>query len=213
MRFKIPDDVVHEIMARYQEWKPGIRSRLAEFRSVAVSKYFYELCYCLLTPQSKAIHCDEVVRVLEKNDFQNSEFNPEPFLHPSKSVYVRFHKTKSRRLIALKINYPHIVPLLASTVSTKDIRENVVRKITGLGYKEASHFLRNIGKTDVTILDRHILKNLLTIGAIKSLPKVISPKKYRELEAIFEDVAAQLNIPADELDLLLWSQETGYIFK
>ena len=45
----------------------------------------------------------------------------------------------------------------------------------GLGYKEASHFLRNIGLSeDIPILDRHILKNLVLLGAIDKVPSSIS---------------------------------------
>jgi len=38
--------------------------------------------------------------------------------------------------------------------------EWLVKNLTGLGYKEAGHFLRNIGSGKIAILDRHILRNL-----------------------------------------------------
>jgi thermostable 8-oxoguanine DNA glycosylase len=34
-----------------------------------------------------------------------------------------------------------------------------------------------------------------------------------EIEALFEDLAVTLGIPIDELDLLLWRRETGFLLK
>lgn len=79
--------------------------------------------------------------------------------------------------------------------------------------KEASHFLRNIGRTGVTIVDRHILKNLVRIGLLVEWPKSISEQNYLRIEALFEDLAEELGIPADELDLVLWSRETGMVLR
>lgn len=80
--------------------------------------------------------------------------------------------------------------------------------------KEASHFLRNIGfsNNQIAILDRHILKNLKAQNLIKET-KIKSEKHYLEIEQIYLNYAKETNIPADELDLLWWSQENGEIFK
>ena len=76
----------------------------------------------------------------------------------------------------------------------------------GLGYKEASHFLRNIGKNDgLAILDRHILRNLKRLGLINLIPKSISKKQYLAIERRFSIFAKDLGIAFDALDLLFWS--------
>lgn len=83
-----------------------------------------------------------------------------------------------------------------------------------MGYKEASHFLRNIGLADdLAILDRHILKNLKIFGIIEEIPKSLSKKKYLEIEEKMRNLANEVNIPLSHLDLLFWSKETGEIFK
>lgn len=52
-----------------------------------------------------------------------------------------------------------------------------------MSYKEASHFLRNVGfGEDIAILDRHILKNLVKLEVINELPKTLTPKLYLEIE-------------------------------
>ena len=84
----------------------------------------------------------------------------------------------------------------------------------GLGYKEASHFLRNIGVgLDLAILDRHIIKNLKRYGVIEEVPKSLTPKKYLEIEEKMKEFARRIDIPMPELDLLFWSMETGEVFK
>ncbi len=90
----------------------------------------------------------------------------------------------------------------------------LVRNIKGFGYKEASHFLRNIGMgKDIAILDRHILKNLKRYGAIKKIPSHMSTRQYLDIEDKARRFARKIRIPLDELDLLFWSRETGEIFK
>ena len=89
-----------------------------------------------------------------------------------------------------------------------------MQNIRGLGYKEASHFLRNIGLgEDIAILDRHILRNLAMIGLIEDTPNSMSRKKYLQIEGEMAEFAKQIRIPLSHLDLLFWYKETGEIFK
>ena len=102
-------------------------------------------------------------------------------------------------------------------LNTKDAfktREWLVKNIKGLGYKEASHFLRNIGYgRDIAILDTHILKTLKKLGIIRKIPPYISKRNYCKIEDRMRRFARKKGIPLEELDLLLWSSETGFIFK
>lgn len=83
-----------------------------------------------------------------------------------------------------------------------------------MGYKEASHFLRNIGKgQDLAILDRHILKNLKLLNVIEKIPDSMPPKKYLELEQTMREFSKEIGIPLDHLDIVLWYKETKKIFK
>ena len=183
----------------YAQRKKEIKQRLNEFSRVKGDAVFYELCFCLLTPQSNAHKCDKAVQLLREKDFLNRNMNPLKYL----KSHTRFHNHKSTYLLALKRQYP--------TIELK--RDFLVQNIKGMGLKEASHFLRNIGYRDLAILDRHILKNLKKYGAIKEIPKTLTPKKYFEIEEKFKQFSKKVNIPMDELDLLFWSRETGEVFK
>lgn len=78
--------------------------------------------------------------------------------------------------------------------------------------KESSHFLRNIGYFDVAIIDKHII-NLLVSEELIEKPKTISVKKYLDIEKLLRELAYKTELTLGELDLYLWSEETGKILK
>jgi len=87
------------------------------------------------------------------------------------------------------------------------------RSVRGIGYKEASHFLRNVGYRGYAILDKHLLGRLAEFGVIES-PKPPSTKmKYLAVEEKLKLFAESVGIDFDELDLLLWYTKTGEILK
>jgi len=89
-----------------------------------------------------------------------------------------------------------------------------VQNVKGIGYKEASHFLRNIGfEQNLAILDRHIVRNLQFVGVIKEIPGSLSKGRYFEIEKRMMEFSKAVQIPMSHLDLVLWYKETGEIFK
>ena len=210
---KLDNTRIQPLLGLYNERKPAIQARLLDFLRVHPSEYFYELAYCLMTPQSSALHADRVVTVLRDRKFLETGFDPENILR-SKEHYIRFHKNKSRYLLATRLTLDVILSALSYGDSSDAMREWLVKNVKGLGYKEASHFLRNIGRSDgLAILDRHILRNLRRYGVIRSIPASLSRKRYLSIEKRFKKFAATIGIPLDELDLLFWSMETGEIRK
>jgi N-glycosylase/DNA lyase len=133
---------------------------------------------------------------------------------------VRFKNTKAKNLILLReFMKDEEGRIVTKTLVDKigDVFEKrlwLVKNIKGIGYKEASHFLRNIGFSDeIAILDRHILKNIKKLGVIEDIPKTITPKKYLEIEKKIDKYCKKVNIPMDHFDLLLWYLEAGEVFK
>lgn len=197
---------------KYEQIKSDIRDRLREFAEIPQKKYFYELCYCVCTPQSKAKSAFIVQQELEKLDFLHNDIDPTPILR-NPNNYIRFHNGKAKRLTDIKQLYPLIEQILASGLSAQDTRKWFVENINGFGMKESSHFLRNIGFQGLAILDRHILKHLVYCGLYDEIPKIGTQKRYLEVERNFINFADYINVNIDELDLLFWSSETGEIFK
>lgn len=203
---------VTDLRTLYLKRRKEINRRLRDFKKVKPSDYFYELVYCLLTPQSSAENALYVTEELRRNNFEKNGFNPESILRNS-NKYIRFHKTKSKRLVALKSSYPLIKKKLRSEIKSHDMRDWLVKNVDGFGMKEASHFLRNIGYPDLAILDRHILKCLYQLKVIGGLPASLTVKKYLQIEKKFKIFSDKCGISMDELDLLFWSLGTGRILK
>ncbi|MFW5898672.1 MAG: DNA lyase [Candidatus Saliniplasma sp.] len=132
---------------------------------------------------------------------------------------VRFRFNKAGYLVDAreKFAYEDSISLkekIGSFSDQKKARDWIVRNVKGLGMKEASHLLRNIGKGDeLAILDRHILKNLDEMGVIDGIPKTLTEKRYLKIEKKMESFSEEIDIPLAHLDLLLWYRETGEIFK
>lgn len=203
---------VKKLRASYEQRKQSIGKRLKEFAAVRPDGYFYEVVYCLLTPQSSAVNAAKAVDALKENNFFDKDVDASPILF-RKQHYIRFHNTKAQRLSEVKANYSEIYAQLCSGTSSPELREWLVQHVRGLGWKEASHLLRNIGHRDLAILDRHILKNLKEHNVIRSLPKTLTTKRYLSIERKFKQFAAAIGISMDELDLVFWSNETGEILK
>lgn len=204
---------------KYKDREKSINIRLREFKDVCKNAIdediFAELCFCLFTPQSRAVVCDKAVRALKKKGL---------LLKGTKSDIraqlkgVRFPNNKTSYLLAArKIFIDKGKVSIKSILNTNDIlgtRDWLVKNIKGLGYKEASHFLRNIGfGSEIAILDVHILKNLKRYGVIREIPTSISKKVYLDIESKMKKFSCKIKIPLDAMDLLFWSMQTGYIFK
>ncbi len=194
----------------YDEKKREIKSRLADFSRINNKEdIFYELCFCLLTPGSNARRCDARVKMLKQNNFMNSNFMPRQHIKD-----IRFYNNKTENLLLAKKNYNSILDKLNSVKDNYQLREWLVNNVRGLGYKESSHFLRNIGRgKGLAILDRHILKNLKLMDVIKEVPGHMSKKQYLGIEKMLLSYSSTIGIAAEELDLLLWAKETGEVFK
>ena len=198
-----------KLKLEYEKKKIEIENRLKEFKKLNKDEIFYELCFCLLTPQTSARRADMAIQELIKHDFKNKEFNPVNFLKSN----VRFHNNKSKNLILAKENFENIYNEIKNSENDLELREFLVKNVKGMGYKEAGHFLRNIGKENLAILDRHILKNLVKLKAIGEIPKTLTRNNYLYLEEKFKEYSGKIGIPMDHLDLLFWSFEAEEIFK
>ncbi len=202
---------IKELKLYYNSKKKAIKERLAQFGELGAVEQQKEFMFCTLTPQSNAQRCwaavEEIFQFPENQRFTSDS------LKAVLKTRTRFHNNKTRYVLENKALWNNIEPLLNNT-NILELRNWLADNVKGYGLKEASHFLRNIGKSNnqIAILDRHILKNLKKHNAIQET-KIKSRKDYLEKEAKYLEFAHKTGIPADELDLLWWSQENGFIFK
>jgi len=212
--------VLHHLKRLYKQKKKDIIARLEEFRTVWASysdeEIFTELAFCILTPQSKALSCwDAIMKLRESNLlFKGTVEQTKPYLNCARFKNKKAHYLVEARELFLHNGKFSIKSRIRKFENTYSCRDWFVHNIRGLGYKEASHFLRNIGLgEDIAILDRHILRNLAGLGVIKDIPASLSNKNYLEIERKMADFAKRVRIPIAHLDLLFWYKETGEIFK
>ncbi len=87
------------------------------------------------------------------------------------------------------------------------------KQVKGLGYKEASHFLRNIGVKGHAILDKHVMRCLCEVGVVDAPKPPSTRARYLAVEQELVRFAREIKVDFDELDLVLWSMKTGEILK
>lgn len=175
------------------------------------------MCFCILAVQSSAHSADAAVKALLDAGllWSGRPRQVAAFLRRR----TRFHNHKAAYIVRARQRFfPEEGPILSKSLSghhdSKASRDWLIDAIEGLGWKEASHFLRNIGRgEDLAILDRHVLRNLIRHGVIRRPPRSLTPRRYLAIEERMRHFSERVGIPMAALDLLFWSRETGVIFK
>ena len=218
-----PTDNSENLSGLKRFWKnirPLIEQREKHFDNVwkkaGDEEIFAELAFCLFTPQSKAVSCWDAVNVLAGKNMLFKASDKEIAKEINK---VRFRNNKAgylveaRKLFTVK-GAVKIKEKLSSFENIYELREWLVKNVRGIGYKEAGHFLRNIGiGKELAILDRYILKNLKMLGAVEETPETLTKKAYLETERKMQFFCKKAGIPMAHMDMLLWCKESGGIFK
>ncbi len=200
---------IEEMKCEYEMKKSSIKQRLSDFKKIRTHEsIFYEMCYCVMTANGSAKAGRIAQKRLEENDFLHTGIIGECI------ESVRYCENKKKFLLHNRANIIADKIDLSKYISGNpyELREKIAgnsRYFKGLGWKEASHFLRNIGFSGLAILDRHILKNLKTLGAIDNVPASLSKKAYLEIEEKLKIFCERIGIPMDEFDLLIWARESG----
>ncbi|MDK2795043.1 MAG: N-glycosylase/DNA lyase [Archaeoglobaceae archaeon] len=156
-----------------------------------------ELAFCIATANSSAKAGLKFQKALE--ELEISKLDVEELEKLLRSSGVRFHRKKAYYI-------HHAVEKLQKHKFEFD-RDFLVSEFYGLGFKEASHFLRNVGIENVAILDRHILRWL---GIEK---KCMTRRRYLEAEKRMKEIALAHQLSVAELDLLIWSEKTKMVLK
>ena len=211
---------VEELKQIYQEKRREIRSRLAEFEAVGTTasdeRLFEELVFCIYTAGASArmgLRSVEGVRPVLMNgslgDIQRALTHRHRWAE-ARGAYTFQTREYLREHCGLRMR-----ELLAGFETMAERRDFFAANpgVRGLGYKEASHFLRNVGFRGYAILDKHILARLAEFGVIESPKPPSTRKRYVDLEEKMKLFAGRIDIDFDELDLLLWYTKTGEILK
>jgi N-glycosylase/DNA lyase len=208
------------ILAAHAERRDEIRKRLAEFADIGAGgsdeRLWEEMVFCFFTGGCSArmgLRSVEAVRPLLMAGDQKA-------LAAALTGVHRYPNARSRYIVASRtFLIEHCDMRLRKKLKEfkceHERRDWLVREpgIKGLGYKEASHFLRNIGFRGYAILDKHVLNSLTELKIIEEPKPPNTRAKYLMVEEKLKNLTDLIGIDFDELDLVLWSMKTGVVLK
>ncbi|MFC2154040.1 N-glycosylase/DNA lyase [Candidatus Altiarchaeota archaeon] len=189
-----------------------VDARIKEFEKAGKKpsrEIFKELCFCILTANFNAERAIDI----QKKVGDGFLTLPEKSLAKKlKLLGYRYPNTRAKYIVGARKHSGILREILASFEDECELRDWFVNNVKGLGCKEASHFLRNIGYKDCAIIDFHIV-DVLEKNSIVQRPKTMTKRCYLGLEDQIRKLAEKLNLTLAELDLYLWYLETGKILK
>jgi N-glycosylase/DNA lyase len=211
---------IDKIKATYAERKAEIRARLEEFSEIwqnaSDEKLWEEMVFCFFTGGCSArmgLRSIEAVRHLLMSGTQTE-------LEQALIGKHRYPRARARYIVEtreflIRNHGMQLRRLLDGFDDWLERRDWLAKEkgIKGLGYKEASHFLRNIGFRGYAILDKHVLRCLAELKIIKDESPPKNRARYLEIEQKLRDFCHDLKIDFDEMDLVLWCIKTGEILK
>ena len=213
---------VERVVATHRSRRQEIQKRLGEFQEVwrhgSDARLWEELAFCIFTAGASArmgLNAIEAVRSLLLDG------EPEEMTQVlRKEGAHRFPVARPRYIVTtrhyFRANFDMALKERLRSFSDPAERRDWLaqeRQIKGVGYKEASHFLRNIGIKGHAILDKHVMRCLAELKVIDMAKPPANRAKYLKIEQEFRSFARKIRIDFDELDLVLWSMKTGEILK
>lgn len=194
------------------EIKDVVEARLREFKEAGKridDDIFCELCFCLMTANFNA---ERSIRIQEDVQRGFCDLNESELEAKLRLGGHRFPAARAKYMIEARKHKDGLRERLDGFEDERELRQWVAENVRGLGLKEASHFLRNIGYENLAIVDFHIV-DLLVKHNIIERPKTLTPKRYLEIEEKLRELGDRVGMNLAELDLYLWYMETGKILK
>ena len=215
-----------DITNHYRENQETINNRLKQFESLRDSsdeRLFKELVFVILTSQSSAEKSWEATEKLDELDLLKSS-NKEEIARILEVNDIQYERNKASYIVEnrKKLSQPTLTDP-SGDLKLKDrikpdsldqTRRWFVENISGLSWKGGSHFLRNIGYgNSFAIISSRIVSKLYELDYIERLEQPSDQDSYLEIERRMQDLAKETGIDVKALDLVLWSMETGEVFK
>jgi N-glycosylase/DNA lyase len=204
-------DFLDEIRSAICKVEGIVKNRMIEFERIGgdENSLFEEMCFCILTANFTA---EGGIKIQQNLEDGFKSLTKDELVKALRVFGYRFPNTRANYIVENREYSGSLLEKLGSFKDGKTAREWLIRNVKGLGYKEASHFLRNSGFKDVAIIDRHILKYLSSRNLIE-LPRTLTKRRYLEYERLLYAIARKLEISLAELDLFLWYIMTGKVLK
>lgn len=182
------------------------RKRLVSDSAADQTLILKHAAFTMLVPGGKASKAREAVDLLFQTGLPwEAAYDGQAIANIAKIIrpYVRFYRTKAKRLAGLWA----MLPKLQFTLIRLEVdacRDYLVKNVPGYGPKAAAHFMRNVGLSAgddaLPIIDVHIRNFLFTLP-------FDSPYEVEERE--FAHQAKQLGVNVHLLDACVWCAYSG----
>lgn len=139
-----------------------------------------------------------------------------------KKVHYRFPNLKSRQISKFRHNIVKdnivVSDIVYKRTDPKSIRNALIGVVPGVGPKQASMFLRNIGRSyNLAILDRHVINYMVAIEITADIDiKKLRKNLYLDTEEALIQYASGIGYPVGCVDWAIWivmrvAKKEGYI--
>jgi len=189
-----------------------VDARIKEFKEIgkkSSNEIFKELCFCILTANFNA---EKGIKIQNEIDDGFLTLDDSKLTRKLEDLGHRYPIARAKYILVARKYKDTLKDIIKSFDNDDALREWLVKNVKGLGYKEASHFLRNISYTNFAIIDFHIINILVRYNLIKKL-KSLTKRKYFEIEGLMREIARKSDLNLAELDLYLWYLDTGKVLK
>jgi N-glycosylase/DNA lyase len=197
---------------KHSKVENSVDTRIRQFKQMGKKpseELFKELCFCILCANYTAEGSIRAQKAIGDGFLNIAESE---LVQKLRILGYRFPNVRAKYIAEARKHIDSLKDIIVSFSDEAQLREWLAKNVKGIGFKEASHFLRNIGYSNLAILDFHII-NVLVKHRLIDKPKTLTKKHYFELEMLLRDIAEKAGLTLAELDLYLWYMETGKILK
>jgi N-glycosylase/DNA lyase len=167
------------------------------------SQVRYEMAYdTLMCIEKSGLLANDRWTVTEDKSFESDVYN-------CMNQRYRFPKMRARQLAKTRdaLSRRALSLLIRGCPDPRKIRQQLVLNLAGLGPKQASMFLRNVGSCyDLAILDTHVLRFLSIQGLLpKDYVAINTIRSYERMEILAVNFAQSLGVSVGYLDWAIWA--------
>lgn len=225
-RLQVQTSLPEEVFRIYEKLELNFSSR-SKWEQMEEEDIWHELCLCILSSNVPyELACSSLSHLIQIGMLDNCILaeNPKarisianelakPIYHPLKKDgnfrKYRFPRVRAENIVdSARILYREgsgLIPMLTSSNSEELLRNYLAEVIPGLGLKESSHFLRNIGySSKLAIIDVHIISFLKELQLLPSTNFLITSRNYFYIEDIMRQISKEYNLNLAVLDNAIW---------
>ena len=218
---------------------PDVWTRINKYKNDFWSEeqLFEELICCILSSQVSYVLAKAAIQKLANADLVSlnkpsisardyekrvNSVLKSSILNNGKKVHYRFPNLRARQIAELRNNIIqnnfNLFDIVYKQTDPLKIRNTLIDVISGVGPKQSSMFLRNIGRSyDLAILDRHVINYMVAVKITSDINiKKFNKNLYLNTEEELIQYALGIGYPVGCVDWAIWivmrvARKEGYV--